>query len=163
MPIVLQSGIQVKFVEEIFKETDEKRGELLATFPVDFCSSISREIGHKKFHTNSSSHQDLKFHTAEPTFFHSDIWEMVGPNKSPKIQEQQKSTETYRNTLDPRFRTPPQNLYVGVLFLDYIERGEKTPPHPQDFSLTKKTARFTKGQFRPYSGPKTALLRTFLW
>ena len=23
-------------------------------------------------------------------------------------------------------------------------------PHPQDFSLTKKTARFTKGQFRPY-------------
>ena len=23
-------------------------------------------------------------------------------------------------------------------------------PHPQDFSLTKKTARFTKGRFRPY-------------
>ena len=23
-------------------------------------------------------------------------------------------------------------------------------PHPQDFSLTRKTARFTKGQFRPY-------------
>ena len=23
-------------------------------------------------------------------------------------------------------------------------------PHPQDFSLTKKTTRFTKGQFRPY-------------
>ena len=23
-------------------------------------------------------------------------------------------------------------------------------PHPQDFSLTKKMARFTKGQFRPY-------------
>ena len=43
-----------------------------------------------------------------------------------------------------------------------FERGEKDP-HPQDFSLTKKTTRFTKGQFRPYEGPKTALLRTFLW
>ena len=30
-----------------------------------------------------------------------------------------------------------------------LESGEKTP-HPQDFSLTKKTARFTKGRFRPY-------------
>ena len=30
-----------------------------------------------------------------------------------------------------------------------LERGEKTPA-PQDFSFTKKTARFTKGQFRPY-------------
>ena len=30
-----------------------------------------------------------------------------------------------------------------------LERGEKTPT-PQDLSLTKKTARFTKGQFRPY-------------
>ena len=28
-------------------------------------------------------------------------------------------------------------------------------PHPQDFSLTKKTARFTKGQFRPYSSLTT--------
>ena len=32
-----------------------------------------------------------------------------------------------------------------------IERGGKDP-HPQDFSLTKKTARFTKGQIRPYYG-----------
>ena len=32
----------------------------------------------------------------------------------------------------------------------HIETGAKDP-HPQDFSLTKKTARFfTKGQFRPY-------------
>ena len=30
-----------------------------------------------------------------------------------------------------------------------IEGGEQTP-HRQDFSLTKKTACFTKGQFRPY-------------
>ena len=29
-----------------------------------------------------------------------------------------------------------------------FEEG-KRPPHPQDFSLFKKTARFTKGQFRP--------------
>ena len=28
-------------------------------------------------------------------------------------------------------------------------KGERDP-HPQDFSLSKKTARFTKGQFRPY-------------
>ena len=31
----------------------------------------------------------------------------------------------------------------------HFESGEKTPT-PQDFSLTRKTARFTKGQFRPY-------------
>ena len=30
-----------------------------------------------------------------------------------------------------------------------IWKGGKDP-HPQDFSLTKKTARFTEGQFRPY-------------
>ena len=66
--------------KEIFKETDEKRSELLAKFSVDFRPSISREIGHKKFHTNSSTHQDLKFHTAEPIFFHSDNLGVGGPN-----------------------------------------------------------------------------------
>ena len=62
----------MKFLEAIFKETDEKRGEILAKFSVPFRPSISREIGHRKFHANSSTHQDLKFHTAEPEFFHSD-------------------------------------------------------------------------------------------
>ena len=33
--------------------------------------------------------------------------------------------------------------------LGHFLKGGKRPP-PQDFSLTKKTARFTKGQFRPY-------------
>ena len=82
MPIVPQSEIQVKILEEIFKETDEKRGEILAKFspPVDFRPSISREIGHKKFHTNSSTHQDLKFHAAEPKFFRSDTLGVGGPN-----------------------------------------------------------------------------------
>ena len=79
MPIVPQSEIQVKFSEEIFKDTDEKRGEILAKFSFDFRPSISREIGHKKFHTNSSTHQDLKFHTAEPKFFHSDTLGVGGP------------------------------------------------------------------------------------
>ena len=72
----------MKFLEEIFKETDEKRGEILAKFSVDFRPSISREISHKKFHTNSFSHQDLKFHTAEPKFFHSDTLGVGGPNLS---------------------------------------------------------------------------------
>ena len=80
MPIVPQSEILVKFLEEILKETHEKRGEILAKFSVDFRSSISREIGHKKFHTNSSTHQDLKFHTAEPKFFHNDTLRVGGPN-----------------------------------------------------------------------------------
>ena len=31
---------------------------------------------------------------------------------------------------------------------EFLKGGKD--PHPQDFSLTKKTARFTKGQFRPY-------------
>ena len=35
---------------------------------------------------------------------------------------------------------------IGVLS-EVWERGKD--PRPQDFSLTKKTARFTKGQFRP--------------
>ena len=69
----------MKILEEIFKETDEKCGEILAKFSVDFRPSISREIGHKKFHTDSSTHQDLKFHTAEPKFFHSDTLEVGGP------------------------------------------------------------------------------------
>ena len=43
-----------------------------------------------------------------------------------------------------------------------FEKGEKTPT-PTLSVCTKKTARFTQGQFRPYEGPKTALLRTFLW
>ena len=78
----------MKFLEENFKETDEKRGEILAKFSVDFRPSISREIGRKKFHTNSSTHQDLKFHMAEPKFFHGDtlgvggaqqyFWENLG-------------------------------------------------------------------------------------
>ena len=79
MPIVPQSEIQVNFSEEIFKETHEKRGEILAKFSVDFRPSISREIGHKKFHTNSSTHQDLKFHTAEPKFFHNVTLGVGGP------------------------------------------------------------------------------------
>ena len=32
---------------------------------------------------------------------------------------------------------------------DFCRKGGKDP-HPQDFSLTKKTACFTKDQFRPY-------------
>ena len=32
MPIVPQSEIQVKCLKDIFKETDEKRGEILAKF-----------------------------------------------------------------------------------------------------------------------------------
>ena len=80
MPIVPhKSEIQVKVLDEVFKETDEKRSEILAKISVDFRPSISREIGHKKFHTNSSAHQDLKFHTAEPKFFHSDTLGVGGP------------------------------------------------------------------------------------
>ena len=47
-------------------------------------------------------------------------------------------------------RASARILYAGVIFPSKIkfERGKR--PHPQDFSLTKKTARFTKGQFRPY-------------
>ena len=81
MPIDPQSEIQVKFLEAIFKETDEKRGEILAKFSVHFRPSISREIGHRKFHANSSTHQDLKFHTAEPEFFHSDTLGVDGPKE----------------------------------------------------------------------------------
>ena len=63
------------------KETDEKSGEILAKFSIYFRPSISREIGHKKFQTNSSTHQDLEFHTAEPKFFLSDTLGVGGPKK----------------------------------------------------------------------------------
>ena len=36
-------------------------------------------------------------------------------------------------------------------------------PHPHTLHFTKKTARFTKGRFRPYEGPKMALRRAILW
>ena len=39
-------------------------------------------------------------------------------------------------------------MKTGSVTATYWKRGKD--PHPQDFSLTKKTARFTKGQFRPY-------------
>ena len=43
--------------------------------------------------------------------------------------------------------TPP--ILYRWTFLASNWRGGKDP-HPQDFSFTKKTARFTKGQFRPH-------------
>ena len=81
MPVVPQSEIRVKFLARNFKETDEKRGEILVKFSVDFCPSISREICCNKFHTHSSTHQDLKFHTAEPKFFHSVTLGVAGPKR----------------------------------------------------------------------------------
>ena len=53
------------------------------------------------------------------------------------------------------------SIYVQFSKTSPLESGESSEkssgenrvgedPHPQDFSLTKKTARFTKGQFRPY-------------
>ena len=69
MPMVPQSEIQVKFLEEIFKETDEKRGEILAKFSFAFRPSISREIGHQKLHTDSSTHHDLKSTRLNPNSF----------------------------------------------------------------------------------------------
>ena len=81
MPIVPQSEIRVKVLAVNFKEADEKCGEILVIFFVDLRPLISREIGCKKFDTNSSTHQDLKFHTAEPKFFHSDTLGVGGPNK----------------------------------------------------------------------------------
>ena len=80
MPIVPQSESRVKFSAVNFKETDEKCGEFLVKVFVDFCPSISREIGCKKFHTNSSTHLELKVHTAEPRFFRSDTLGVGGPN-----------------------------------------------------------------------------------
>ena len=40
------------------------------------------------------------------------------------------------------------HTFSHSLNMSSFTRGERT--HPQDFSLTKKTARCTKGQFRPY-------------
>ena len=45
----------------------------------DVCPSISREIGCKKLHTNSFTHQDLKFRP-EPKFIHCDTLGVGGPN-----------------------------------------------------------------------------------
>ena len=56
-------------------------------FGEDFGPSISREIGGKTFHTNSSTHQDLEFHTAELKFFHSDILGVGGPNDTDPIRK----------------------------------------------------------------------------
>ena len=53
------------------------------------------------------------------------------------------------------FFGPPGSLRIlieAIVCLENIEKGGKGP-HPQDFGLTKKTARFTKGQF-------SSLLRT---
>ena len=60
------------------------------------------------------------------------------------------------------FAADPLTVTIESLFRHFnsfrfsLQGGEKDP-HPQDFSLTKKMARFTKGQVRPYYGPKTGL------
>ena len=47
--------------------------------PLIFVLQFPGKLAHKKFHTNSSTHQDLKFHTAEPKFFDSDTLGVGGP------------------------------------------------------------------------------------
>ena len=42
-----------------------------------------------------------------------------------------------------------ESFLAVFLMWPFLGRGEKDP-HLQDFSLTKKMTRFTKGQFRPY-------------
>ena len=63
VPVAPQSEIRVKFLVCQSEKTGEKCGEILAKFFADFRPSFSRETGRRKFHTNSSTHQDLKFHT----------------------------------------------------------------------------------------------------
>ena len=62
MPATPQSEVLAKFFEEI----GEKCGEILAKIFADFCPSISRENGRKKFHekslTFSTVHQIKCFH-----------------------------------------------------------------------------------------------------
>ena len=80
MPIVPQSEIQVKFFEKCFKETDEKRGEILAKISDDFRPSISREIGHKKKFTQIPPHIRTSNSTRlNPNSFTAILWELVGP------------------------------------------------------------------------------------
>ena len=93
----------------------KKFGEILAKFSVEFRPSISRESGHKKFHTNSSTHQDLKFHTAEPKFFHSDTLGVGGPKK---------------------LKTSDRTSYTDRL-LQHLSAEGKTAAKPQIFAETR--------------------------
>ena len=62
VPAIPQSEVLAKFLQE----TGEKCGEILAKFFADFCPSISRENGRKRFHEKSSTfstvHQIKFFH-----------------------------------------------------------------------------------------------------
>ena len=64
MPVIPQSEIRVKFLDCQSQEAGEECGEILAKYFADFRPSISRENGDTKFHANSSTHEDLKFHIA---------------------------------------------------------------------------------------------------
>ena len=62
VPVVPQSEIRVKFLVCQSEKPGQKWrnfGEIFRRFSPFF----SRENGRRKFHTNSSTHQDLKFHT----------------------------------------------------------------------------------------------------
>ena len=50
----------------------------------------------------------------------------------------------------------PSHVHYNIDTL--FGRGEKAP-HPHTFNFTKKTARFTKGRFRPHEGPLAASLQ----
>ena len=73
MPKSPETEVLAKF----FADIREKRGENLARNFADFRPSISRKIGRKKFHENSSANStshDIKFFHREPLR----LWEPVG-------------------------------------------------------------------------------------
>ena len=56
--VVPKSEIRVKMLASQFHKIGQK------CCLADFRPSIDRENGHNKFHTRSSTHQELKFHRA---------------------------------------------------------------------------------------------------
>ena len=79
MPIVPQSEIQVKILEKFFKETDAKRGAILAKFSVDFVLQFPGKVATRNFtqippHIRTSNSTWLNQNS-----FTAKLWELVGP------------------------------------------------------------------------------------
>ena len=138
-----------------------QREELGGFWVANFLSYFSRKNG-LKFVTPQTSENFTTFSTARKEMYHLEL--ALGATSRMKVelsfgkgmQRLTKFIREFSATVSATLGCPREakkrkklpKVHANFWRKPYWKGGKD--PHPQDFSLTKKTARFTKGQFRPY-------------